>query len=346
MASMTRRHRAALIGLGMAHRQHLQSLRELGDRVEIAAAFAPSPARRQAFKAANPDLAVVDSLETILADPSLDVVLLLTPPRTHLDLVERCAAAGKHVLLEKPVEVTVERARKSVEAMAGAGRRFGIMLQYRFRSDSRKLAETIRSGRLGKLLSGSASVRWWRSPDYFAQPGRGMKERDGGGVLLTQAIHTLDLFQSLTGPIARVAAMAATSPLRRIDTEDVVAAAIGFANGAIGAIDATTVAYPGFPERIELAFERGTAVLSAGTLVIHWKDGGEERHGEAQGSGGGADPMAFSHQAHKALIADFLDAIDQGRDPEVSGREALKVHLLIEALLASAESGKTVMLGA
>ncbi len=344
MASMNKKHRAALIGLGMAHKQHLQSLRELDDRVEIAAAYAPSPARREAFKAANPDLNVTDSLDAILADRSIDVVLLLTPPRSHLDLVERCAAAGKHVLLEKPVEVTAERARTSVEAMDRAGRRFGIMLQYRFRSDSRKLAETVRSGRLGALLSGSASVRWWRAPEYFAQAGRGMKERDGGGVLLTQAIHTLDLFQSLTGPIARVAAMAATSPLRRIDTEDVVAAAVGFANGAIGTIDATTVAYPGFPERIELAFEKGTAVLSAGTLLIYWKEGGEERHGETQGSGGGADPMAFSHHAHKALIADFLDAVDQGREPEVSGREALKVHVLIEALLASAESGKTVTL--
>ena len=342
---MSTRHRAAIVGLGMAHGQHLQSLRELGDRVSIAAAFAPSSTRRDAFKKANPDLNVVSNLEAILADKSIDIVLLLTPPRSHLELVERCAAAGKHVLLEKPVEVTAARARRSVEAMDRAGRRFGIMLQYRFRQDSRRLAEIIRSGRFGALLSASASVRWWRSPEYFAQPGRGMKERDGGGVLLTQAIHTLDLFQSLTGPIARVSAMAATSPLRRIDTEDVVAAAVGFANGAIGTIDATTVAYPGFSERIELAFEKGTAILSAGTLAVYWKDGTEERHGEAHGSGGGADPMAFSHQAHKALIADFLDAIDQERDPEVSGRQALKVHVLIEALLASAASGKTAILG-
>jgi predicted dehydrogenase len=248
------------------------------------------------------------------------------------------------VLLEKPVEVTVERARRTVEAMERSGRHLAIMFQNRFRQGARHLATLMRSRALGRLVSGSASIRWWRSADYFAQPGRGTKERDGGGVLLTQAIHTLDLFLSLVPPVRRVAAMAATSPLRKIDTEDVVAAAIAFDGGAIGTIDATTVAYPGFAERIELACEKGTAVLAAGNLVIHWKDGGEERHGADQGSGGGADPMAFSHHAHKALIADFLDAIDEDREPEASGRDALKVHCLIEALLASAEGGKTVIL--
>ncbi|MSP50213.1 MAG: Gfo/Idh/MocA family oxidoreductase [Alphaproteobacteria bacterium] len=341
---MSTKHRAAIIGLGMAHGPHLKSLRDLSDRVEIAAAYTPSPARRDGFARANPDLAVVDSMDAILADRSIDVVLVLTPPRTHLELVERCAAAGKHVLLEKPVEVTAERARKAVEAMERAGRRLAIMLQSRFRQGSRHLAGLMRGGELGDLLSGSASIRWWRPSDYFAQPGRGMKERDGGGVLLTQAIHTLDLFLSLAGPVDRVAAMAVTSPLRRIDTEDVVAAAVSFAGGAIGTIDATTVAYPGFSERIELACGKGTAVLTAGNLVVHWKDGREERHGAEQGSGGGADPMAFPHHAHRDLIADLLEAIDGDREPEVSGRDALKVHVLIEALLASAESRRTVTL--
>jgi UDP-N-acetyl-2-amino-2-deoxyglucuronate dehydrogenase len=339
-----KKHRAAIIGLGMAHGPHLQGLRELSQRVEIASAYTRSPVRRDAFRRANADIAVSPDLDGILSDASIDVVLLLTPPRTHLDLVERCAAAGKHVLLEKPVEVTVERARRTVETMERAGRKLAIMFQNRFRQGSRYLTALIREKGLGDLISGSASIRWWRSADYFAQPGRGLKERDGGGVLLTQAIHTLDLFLSLTGPVDRVAAMAATSPLRQIDTEDVVAAAISFAGGAIGTIDATTVAYPGFSERIELACERGTAILTAGNLVIHWKDGREESHGADQGSGGGADPMAFSHHAHKALIVDFLDAIDEGRDPEVSGRDALKVHVLIEALLESAESGTTVAL--
>jgi UDP-N-acetyl-2-amino-2-deoxyglucuronate dehydrogenase len=202
----------------MALKPHLQSLRELSDRVEVAACYTPSEERRERFGSENPDLSITDSLERVLADKSIRSVLLLTPPTTHQDLVQRCAAAGKHVLLEKPLEVTVERGRQAVEAMEKAGLRFGIVLQHRFRKASLRLWELVQGGDLGALVSGSAYIRWWRSPEYFAQPGRGMKARDGGGVLLTQAIHTLDLFQSLTGPIARVAAMAKTSPLRRIDT--------------------------------------------------------------------------------------------------------------------------------
>lgn len=340
-------HRVALIGLGMAHKPHLASLRDLAaeGRVEIAACHAPSAERRQAFAAQNSDLRVEADLEAILGDDTIDLALVLTPPWTHLDLVRRLATAGKHVLLEKPVEATVERARAAVEAMDGAGRRFGIMLQHRFRPGSLHLAGLVRDGSLGELVSGSASIRWWRSPEYYAQPGRGMMERDGGGVLLTQAIHTLDLFGSLTGPIASVSAVAATSPGRGIDTEDTVGAGVVFANGAVGTIDATTAAYPGFSERIELACTNATAVLAADRLEIFWRDGRHELREGGQGGGGGADPMAFSHEAHKALIADMLGAIADGREPAVSGREALNVHRLIEALLRSAREGRRVELG-
>jgi UDP-N-acetyl-2-amino-2-deoxyglucuronate dehydrogenase len=335
------RRRVAIVGLGMALGPHLRSLEELAGRVEIAACYTPSAERRKAFAAAHRH-PLASGLEAILGDRTIEVVLLLTPPNTHLELVERCAKVGKHVLLEKPIEVSLERARAAVAAMERAGRRLGVVLQHRFRAASRRLAALARAGELGALVSGSAAIRWWRAPSYFAQPGRGMLARDGGGVLLTQAIHTLDLFQSLTGPIARVAAFAATSPLRRIDTEDVAGAAVAFANGAIGTIDATTVAYPGFPERIELACENATAVLSAETLELFYKDGRELREAGPVSKSGGADPMAFSHEAHKALIMDFLDAIDGDREPAVNGREALKVQALIEALLCSSRERRTV----
>jgi UDP-N-acetyl-2-amino-2-deoxyglucuronate dehydrogenase len=334
----------AVVGLGMAHKPHIQSLRELGDRARIVACVSPTAARRQLFAAMHPDLPVSGDLDGVLDDPHVDALILLTPPMTHRDLVLRAAAAGKHVLLEKPLDVTVERARQSIEAMQKADRRFGVVLQHRFRAASRKLISIVQGGELGALISASAAVRWWRTPEYYAEPGRGMKARDGGGVLMTQAIHTLDLFQHLTGPIARVAALARTSPQRHIDTEDIVAAAIGFQNGAIGTIDATTVAYPGFPEKIELACEKGTAVLEAETLAVYYRDGRTLRHEGSESNSGGADPMAFSHEAHKALITDFIDAIETGRQPTVSGREALNVHLLIEALLRSSETGEALTL--
>lgn len=335
-------HRVGLIGLGMAHKPHLQGLRDLAPMVQVAACYAPSAARREAFAKANPDLKVVDNLDELLQDTSIDTVLILTPPNTHLELVERCAAAGKHVLLEKPVDITTERARKAVEAMEKAGRKLAIMFQMRFRPMSLKLAGLIREGALGELVSASARVRWWRTAEYYAQPGRGMKARDGGGVLITQAIHTLDLFQSLTGPISQVSAIATTSPLRSMDTEDIAAVAVRFANGAVGTIDATTVAYPGFPETIEFAGTKGTAVLSNKGLDLYWQDGREEHIESDQGAGGGADPMAFSHESHRDAFADLLQAIDEGREPTVSGREALKVHVLIDAILASSEQGRVL----
>lgn len=342
MPGPRQKRRILVIGLGMALKPHLESLRELADRVEVAACHAPSEARRAAFAVANPDLPVAADLDAVLADASISAALLLTPPFTHLDLIARCVAAGKHVLVEKPLDVSVTRARKSIETMARAGLRLGVVLQHRFRKGAQRLAALVADGALGPLVSGSAAIRWWRPPEYFAQPGRGLKARDGGGVLLTQAIHTLDLFQSLTGPVARVAAMAVTSPLRPIDTEDVVAAALQFGNGAVGTLDATTVAYPGFAERIELACEKATAVLAAETLDVHFKDGRHVHETGAESRSGGADPMAFSHEAHRALITDFLDALDSGRDPAISGREALKVQVLIEALLQSAGEGRPV----
>ncbi|MBV9114105.1 MAG: Gfo/Idh/MocA family oxidoreductase [Hyphomicrobiales bacterium] len=336
------KRRLAVIGLGMAAKPHVLSLRDLSDRVDVVAYCTPSAERRQSFSAAHPDLTVSGDLEAIFADRSISAAFILTPPYSHRDLILRAAAAGKHVLVEKPLEASVARARAAVEAMEQAKLRLGVVLQHRFRAGSRRLGALIGTGELGPLVSGSATIRWWRAPDYFAQPGRGMKARDGGGVLLTQAIHTLDLFQHLAGPITRVAAFAKTSSLRKIDTEDVVGAAITFSNGAVGTIDATTVAYPGFPERIELACERATVVLAAETLDVFYKDGRHLHEEGPESKSGGADPMAFSHEAHRGIIADFLDALDEVRDPAISGREALKVQLLIEALLRSAESGRAV----
>jgi predicted dehydrogenase len=336
------KHRIAIVGLGMAVTPHAKSLVELKDRVEVAAAFAPSETRRKAFGEKFPFPLSAD-LDAILADKSIDCVEILTPPNTHLDLVKRWAAAGKHILLEKPLEVSTERAVALVEAAEKAGVTLGVMLQHRFRPAGMKLREMLRAGELGNIVNCSTVIRLWRPQSYYDVEGRGTKARDGGGVLITQGIHTLDLMLSLAGPVAEVRGYAATSAVHRMETEDMVVAAVKFENGALGTIDATTAAYPGFAERIEIIGDKATASLVGGDLTVSHHDGRVTELKTDLGTGGtGADPMAFPNDWHRSAIADFLDAIDQKRAPAISGREALKVHRLIDALLEAGASGKTV----
>ena len=325
--------RVALVGLGMAVTPHAKSLLDLASRAEVAYAYSPSAARRAAFAAKFP-FPQCDRLETILADRSIGAVLVLTPPNTHLELVEKLAAAGKHVLLEKPLEVSTKKSAALVGACRAAGVKLGVVLQHRFRPAAEKLHEILGEKKLGQLVSASASIPNWRPQSYYDQPGRGTRARDGGGVLLTQGIHTLDLFLSFTGPVAEVKSFAATTAVHRMETEDLVCAALSFENGALGVMHATTAAYPGFSERIELTGIRGTAVLEGTSLKAQFMDGQSiEVKTESGGGGTGADPMAFPHDWHKSLLIDFLDAVERDREPRVSGAEALKVHRFIDRLL-------------
>jgi UDP-N-acetyl-2-amino-2-deoxyglucuronate dehydrogenase len=327
--------RAALVGLGMAVDKHARALKELAGRVEVAACWSPTAARRSAFAAAHA-LPVTDSLDAILDDRSIDLVFILTPPWTHLDLATRCVAAGKHILLEKPIEATLERSERLVAMCGAAGVKLGIVFQNRFRTPHLRLAALLREGRLGDLISVSISVRWWRPDSYFAEPGRGIRARDGGGVLLTQAIHSMDQLVALTGPVESVCAFAATSPLRRIDTEDVVAAALRFPSGAIGTLDATTTSFPGSPERIDIAGRLGAATLERRQLRVWLRDGTVIDEQEDA-----VDPaVQGDHLAHRRLIEDMIDAIEQAREPGANGLDALVVHRLIEAVLRSADSGR------
>jgi len=332
--------RIAVVGLGMASTPHAKSLLDLQDRVDVVAAYSPTETRRKAFSELW-GLPVVSDLEPIFTDETIDALMVLTPPNSHGELVQRAAETGKHVLLEKPLEISTERALHMVEAAERAGVKLGVVLQHRFRPVSVALARLIEEGRLGELVGVSAKLANWRPQSYYDQPGRGTKARDGGGVLLTQGIHTLDLLISLAGLPEEVAAYAVTTKVHRMETEDFVAGAIRFPNGAIGTVSATTCAYPGSPDSIEFIGTRGTARIEGASMVAQFHDGTEIRQDDGVlGGGAGADPMAFPHDHHRAVLSDFLDAIEAGTQPKVSGREALKVHRLIDALLRSAETGR------
>lgn len=327
----------AVIGTGLGSAPHLRSLRELGNLVELRWAHGRS-AERLAAAALPPGTRRTTRLDDVLEDPAVRVVLVLTPPESHCELGCRAAAAGKHVLVEKPLAIDLARAKRLVEACDQAGVSLGVMLQHRMREGPLALQALIESGRLGKLLGGAASVRWWRPQSYYDVPGRGTLARDGGGVLMTQAIHTLDLLLHLAGMPRSVSGRAGTTEVHAMECEDQAAALLQYANGAIVAVRATTAAFPGYAERIELEFTGGSATLTAGKLQVDLADGSTVTTAAEQGGGGGADPMAFDHGAHCAVLRDFVQAVQQGRLPRVTGRSGLAVQALIDAILASSSN--------
>jgi predicted dehydrogenase len=338
--------RIAIVGLGMAVAPHAKALKDLEGqgRCTVAAAISPSMERRASFAAQFP-FPTSNDLDAVLGDPGIAAIGILTPANTHLGLVRRAAAAGKHILLEKPLEIDTTRAEALVQLAESAGVALGVVLQHRFRPAGERLREILADGRLGDIVNCSTSIRLWRPQSYYDEPGRGTHARDGGGVLMTQAIHTLDLMLSLAGPVAEVRGFATTSPVHRMETEDMVAAAVRFAGGAIGVIEATTAAYPGAPERIDIAGTRGTATLAGTSLTVTYMDGTrDEMLPDGSAGGTGADPMAFPHDYHRSVWSDFLASIAEGRSPKVTGRDALGVHRLIDGLLAAGASGTSIAL--
>ena len=334
--------RAALIGLGMVSRTYGDALRN-SKTVSLASVYARSADSRAAFLHAWSDLGATaaDSIAEIAAS-DVDFVILTTPPNARADIVEALAKAGKPILMEKPVERTLDNATALVQTCEAANVPLGIVLQHRARpvvADLRRIMP-----KLGALRAVEVNVPWWRDQSYYDEPGRGSYDRDGGGVLISQAIHTMDLMLSLTGPVAEVTAMAATTGFHQMEAEDFVTAGLRFDNGAVGQLFATTASFPGLGETITLHFQNGSAHLDAGFLRIDRVDRTSQTIGQAATSGAGADPMAFTSDWHRFVIEDFADALHTDRPPLVTGREALGVHRLIAALEHSARTGSRAQL--
>jgi predicted dehydrogenase len=337
--------RLAVLGAGLGSPPHLRSLADLAQEVEVAWVYGRSLERLQAMPVPG-GARLTTRLEDIFDDRSVQAVLILTPPNVHLELAEKAARAGKHVLVEKPLEVDLARATALVQACEAAGVSLAVMLQHRLRPGAAALAEMLRTGALGQVLGAGAFVRWWRPQSYYDEPGRGTLARDGGGVLMTQAIHTLDLLLQLIGLPERVSGAAGTSPLHRMECEDTAAALLHYASGMTAVVQATTAACPGYAERIELDGTLGTATLESGVLTVRMAQGETVTVGASVGTGGGSDPMAFDHGPHRSVLQDFIRAVRSGTPPAVTGRSALDVQRVIDAIMRSARSGHTVSLGA
>ncbi|WP_146038577.1 Gfo/Idh/MocA family protein [Paracoccus sp. SY] len=322
----------AILGLGMALAPHMAGLADLKGRVRLAYAVSRSSARRAAFEASY-GIAATDDLDAVLGDPAVDAVILLTPPASHRDLGSRILAAGKHLLIEKPAGLVIDDTRFLADRAKALGLLVTPVLQHRFRSSVRAVAKIISSSAPGKLCGVHCLIPWWRPQSYYDEPGRGTYARDGGGVMLTQAIHTLDVLRALCGGARISAAHAGTSPLHRMESEDMVCALATFGpDAAPGTIMATTACFPGMPETMTLIFERMTIRLKGLQAQVFHHYGQVETLGGEGASGSAADPMAFDHASHRELMSAFLDALEGKTALEVDLSDLLRTRELIDAM--------------
>lgn len=293
------------------------------------------------------------NLNAMLADPAVDVVTIGTPSGAHLEPALAAARAGKHVIVEKPLEITLGRCDKIIEACDKAGVALSTIFHSRFHQSSLELKRAIDQGRFGRLTLGDAIVKWHRSQDYYDSGAwRGTWELDGGGALMNQAIHSVDLLTWLMGPAVEVRAQTALLAHDRIAVEDVALATVTFANGAMGVIEASTAVYPGYLKRIEIHGSEGSAVM-AEEDIVQWDFAKPKKHDTAileamsqrkSTGGGAADPKAIGHHGHARLFQDVLAAIKKGTKPSIDGREGRRSVELILAIYKAAETGRAVEL--
>lgn len=333
----------ALIGLGMVADTHLAAIRN-GVGLRLAGVLTRDRTRSEAFARKAADrlgykVAVFDTVYEIGRNPGVDFVLLATPPDARLSFVEVLARAGKPILMEKPIERDLVAARQIVALCEAARVPLGVMFQHRARATSQHLKTLVNEGTLGDIATLDIRVPWWRDQSYYDAPGRGTYARDGGGVMLTQAIHTLDLALWMLGPIRSLQALMRRTPLHKLEAEDWAGALFDMDRGTVGSLTATTAAYPGSPESLTLQGTKAAAHLGSDLLEITHLDGRRETHGAATPTGGGADPMAFSHAWHQAVIEDFATCLATGAQPLASGRSALAVHAVIDAMERANRSG-------
>jgi UDP-N-acetyl-2-amino-2-deoxyglucuronate dehydrogenase len=333
----------AIVGTGTIAAFHARAIAATPG-TELRAVHNRTAAKARAF-AAEFGGEAVDDLDALLARPDVDAVCVTVPSGLHGEITVRALAAGKHVLCEKPLEITTERVDMMTAAAAKSGRILAAVFQNRLGAGAQHVKRAIASGRFGRLALCSAYVKWWRDAAYYAGSSwKGTEELDGGGALMNQAIHAIDLLQWLVGMPARVGAQVRTL-VHPIKMEDTAAAWLEFPGGALGVVEAATSCFPGSRMRLEIAGEKGTAALED-DRIVRWEfaDRRPEDEGMLQDrrtviGGGASDPKAIGGEGHRLLVADLADAIRTGRPPLIDSREARNAVAIVRAIYQSARTG-------
>jgi UDP-N-acetyl-2-amino-2-deoxyglucuronate dehydrogenase len=335
--------RIGVIGTGAIAQMHARAYRNIGYTLSACTSRTEEKGRRFA---AEHGAEYVASAGALCRRDDVDIVDVCALPDVRLEPVRLCARYRKHVQVQKPIAADVATAREMVAVAGRAGILLHVVSQHRFDAAIRFLAAALGDGRLGRLLQCDAYVKWHRSDAYYARPGKGTWAVEGGGALISQAIHQVDLLRWLAGPVREVFGMWQLGAMHDIEAEDVVGAVLRYASGATGVIQAATAFSPGYPERIELHGTRGTAIVTGDRLTA-WDvrdDEGEPPPLSAGVASGASDPMAISLEPFERQFLDFGDAIAAGRQPLVDGEAGLAALQLVDAIYTSCRSGRPVAL--
>lgn len=344
----------AIVGCGMISRFHAKALAEVpGAKIVAVADSEVARAHKFATELGLSEANVYSDLPPMLARRDVDIVIVATPSGVHMPPSVAAAEAGKHVVVEKPLEITLERCDQIIQACDRNKVKLCTIFPSRFAESNRTLKAAVDAGRFGRLTLGETTCKWWRSQAYYDQGGwRGTMALDGGGALMNQAIHNVDLLCWMMGTATHVIGFTAMLAHERIEVEDTAVACLRFANGALGVIEATTSVHPGFPKTIAIHGDHGTAVIEQED-ILRWELTPEtEQDREIKkkfsqrvgASGGSSDPSAISHAGHAAQLRDFVAAIEKGKSPSVDGREGRKAVEIILAVYESNRTGKIVAL--
>ena len=338
-----------IIGCGVIADFHVQAIAQLkgAHLVGVADTF-PEPVKRLSAKH-NIGFSTTN-VDELLARKDIQIICVTTPSGAHLEPALAAIKAGKHVVVEKPIEITVERVDELLKAADAAKVKVASIFQSRFGKGARTVKAAIDAGRFGKLVLCSAYVKWYRAPDYY-KGWKGTLKLDGGGAVMNQGVHAVDLLQWFAGMPSEVFGYKTRRVHTGIEAEDTAVGALKFANGALGTIEATTAAFPGFNKRVEITGENGSVILED-DKILAWNFREEKPEDAGIRAGGGGDdirsgssrPDSISIVGHQMQLQDLVDSIHENRKPAVEGREARNAVALIRALYASADKGAPVKL--
>lgn len=335
----------AIIGTGMIAEFHAAAIAAVPG-AKLIGAYGNVPEQRRAFCAKH-SIREYESQEALIADPTVQAATVATPSGLHAAVAVPVLEAGKAALCEKPIDVSIEAVDAILAAEQRGGGRLACVFQSRFGAGAQKVKAAIEAGRFGRLTLCSAYVKWWRDQSYYDSSGwKGTWKMDGGGALMNQGVHAIDLLQWLVGLPEQVCAFYATLA-HRMEAEDTLAATLKYPCGALGVIEAATSAWPGDDLQIEISGEKGSATI-VNDRITRWKFA-DELPGDAdilknedagKIGGGAADPSAIPIEGHRRLIEDLVAAIREGRAPMIPGTEARKAIALILAIYESARTGR------